>query len=195
MAGLCSDYDCSMEHSGAREPSQQQRKSTEFAGTLFDVEVITWSDEQGRSIRREVVRHPGAVLIVPELDDGQLVLIRNRRIAVGDALWEFPAGTLDKDEPIEASARRELEEETGYRCASLVSLGRFYTSPGMSDELMHVYHARGLTEHAQNLEPHEEIDVDVIEAAQLFAMIDRGELVDGKTIAAAMLWQRQTQGK
>ncbi len=159
-----------------------------FQGRLFEVEILEWADDQGRTIRREVVRHPGAVLIVPRLDGDRLVLVRNYRVAVNQRLWELPAGTLEAGEAPRDAAGRELEEETGYRAARIEHLSDFYTSPGFCDELMRVFTADELEFVGQRLEPHEEIEVGVVAGAEALAMVADGRIIDAKTIAALHLW-------
>lgn len=142
----------------------------------------------GAEVTRSVIRHPGAVLIIPVLDDGRLVMIRNWRVALEQAIWEFPAGTLEPDEQPLVSAGRELSEETGYTAESFTVLGSFYTSPGFADERMHVFVATGLSPGPQRLEPHEEIVVESRSWHELSTMVTEGTLVDGKSIAAMQLW-------
>lgn len=155
-------------------------------GRKFDFELIEFAGGDGKPVRREVVRHPGAVVILPVLDDGRLVLIRNIRPSVDRALFELPAGTLEA-EPPEACASRELIEETGYRAATLAPLGRFYTSPGMSDELMWAFIATGLVHVGQDLEADERITVVEMPPAVVLGMMDAGELVDAKSMLT-VLW-------
>ncbi|MCA9289920.1 MAG: NUDIX hydrolase [Phycisphaerales bacterium] len=166
-----------------------------FRGRRIAVEVLRTVDGRGRAVEREVVRHPGAVLIVPVLDEHTVLLIRNRRIAVDDTLWEFPAGTLEAGEPPAACAARELVEETGHRAARLDPLGSFYTSPGITDERMHVFVATDLTPGPPALEPGEDIEVHRMSVDALLALIDDGALVDAKTIAAALLWRRRVDAR
>lgn len=163
---------------------------TAHTGHIFDVQVLSWTDEHGRHLQRDVVRHPGAVLIVPVLDRDRLVLIRNHRVAVDQTLLEFPAGTLEPPEPPAQAAARELEEETGYHARSIAALGEFYTSPGLTDELMHTFVAEELTEVGQRLEAGEQIEVQIVSRAEALAMVDDGRIRDGKTIAALFMWDR-----
>ncbi len=156
-------------------------------GSLFKVEVVSWTDQQGRRHSREIVRHPGAVMVIPLLDGGRLVMIQNGRIAVDEMLWELPAGKLEPGEDPQHAASRELEEETGYRASTMERMGEFYTTPGFADELMHVYVARGLVARAQRLEPGERITVEIVEIAQAKKMIREGVIRDGKTIAGLLM--------
>lgn len=152
------------------------------------MEVLSFTDEKGRSVRREIVRHPGAVVIVPVLDDGRLVLIRNYRIAVDERLWELPAGKLEEGEEPQHAAARELEEETGFRPGRVRPLATFFSSPGFADELIHAFVAEDLAFVGQNLEPGEEIDVSELARGEVLAMIADGRIRDGKTIAAVLMW-------
>lgn len=157
-------------------------------GKLFRVEVLRMQGEDGREIVREVVRHPGAVLIVPVLDEQTLLMIRNYRIAVDERLWELPAGKLEPGEDPHDAAARELEEETGYRAGRITKLGEFYTSPGFADELMHAYLAEDLEHIGQRLEPGEEITVEPVNRDEAIAMACEGRLRDGKSIAGLLMW-------
>lgn len=157
-------------------------------GRLFKVDVLTWTDEKGRPVTREVVRHPGAVTVIPVLDETRIVLIRNHRIAVDETLLELPAGKLEPGEKPEMAARRELVEETGYECEHVRKIGEFYTSPGFADELMHAYLATGLTESRQRLEPGEVITVEVRTLTEVLERIHTGGIRDGKTIAALLMY-------
>ena len=174
-------------------------------GKLFQVDVLRYTDGSGRLVMREVVRHPGAVVIVPVLDShdshdsydsqagGRIVMIRNYRVAVEQELLELPAGKLEPTEVPEHAAARELEEETGYRCSELMRLGEFYTSPGFANELMHAFVARGLSEAGQRLEPGEHIHVEVVSWTKAMELIDSGGIRDGKTMAALLMWARRRQ--
>jgi len=159
-------------------------------GAKFSFERLTLTGTDGKPLTREVVRHPGAVVIVPILDEPtgrKVVFIKNWRIAVEDWLVELPAGTLEAGEDPAHCAARELEEETGYTAATIVPLGRFYTSPGLSDELMWAYAATGLKNVGQKLEPDERVVVHPIGVNEALAMIARAKLTDGKSIAAVLM--------
>lgn len=148
----------------------------------------------GRRVQRQMIRHPGAAVIVPLLageGDPHVVMIRNQRFTVGRELWEFPAGTLEPPEPPERCAARELEEEAGYRAGRLEHLGSYLTTPGMTDELMHSYLASDLNPTGQRLMEDEEIRVEVVPVSKALGMIDRGELVDAKSMLALLLALRR----
>jgi ADP-ribose pyrophosphatase len=162
---------------------------TPFRGRLFSVEVLAQTNRNGEKLHREVVRHPGAVLIVPALDARRVVMIQNHRVAVGESLWEFPAGKLEPAEEPEPAAHRELLEETGYRAARMSKLGEFYTSPGFTDELMRVFFAENLTFAGQRLEPDENIQVEIVGIDEALEMVHDGRIRDGKTIAGLLMWR------
>lgn len=160
-------------------------------GPVFHVEVMEYEDGDGRPVRRDVVRHPGAVAVVPLLPDGRVLLIRNRRVAVGKRLLEIPAGKLEPGEDPADAVHRELEEETGHRADRIRPLARFYTSPGFTDERMHAFVAEGLTRTEARPEAGEEIDPVPTPAHEAIAMTADGRIEDGKTIAALLLWARE----
>lgn len=145
----------------------------------------------GSSHRRLFIRHPGAVVIVPVLGDGRVAMIRNFRAAVGEVLRELPAGTLDLSEAPERTAARELVEETGYEAGEIVPLGSYLTSPGLSDEVMHAFLARGLRHVGQRLEEDEDIEVEPVDVGEAFAMLDDGRLRDAKSMLALLLARRK----
>lgn len=154
----------------------------------FDVvrEHVTGRDGQLHS--REYVVHPGAVVVLPMLDEGRCLVLRQVRPAVGGSLWELPAGTLDvPGEPIERAALRELEEETGYAATRMERLCAFYPSPGIMSEKITAFVAHDLTRTKQNHGPTEQIEVEQRELSELLTMIRDGRIEDGKTILT-ILW-------
>jgi ADP-ribose pyrophosphatase len=138
----------------------------------------------GRTVVRQVVKHPGAVVIIPQLEDGRLMLIEQYRFAVGETLLEFPAGTLEPDESPLNCARRELIEEVGCRADHWRALGILYPSPGYCDEKQYLFVATGLMpEHAARDED-EIIEVKHLTVQEVERAIADGALVDAKSIAA-----------
>jgi len=158
-------------------------------GRIFAVDRCGWIAGDGTQVVREVVRHPGAVTIIPVTPDGRLVLVRNWRIAVGGPLWELPAGKREPGEQPAQTAARELREETGYTAETLTAIGTYYTSPGFADELMHAFAATELTGGVPSPEAGEELEVGLFTAGELDAMARRGVLRDGKSLAALHLWR------
>jgi len=139
----------------------------------------------------EVVRHPGAVTVLPVIDEATIVLIRNDRPAVGKTLWELPAGTLEAGEDPAKCAARELTEEAGYSAGRIEPLGAFFTTPGMTDEFMRAFAAFDLTSVGQRLERDERITVETMPVARALALLDTGELQDAKSMLTLLLALRK----
>lgn len=152
--------------------------------------VREFQKTSGGSRPREIVRHPGAVVVLPLLDDGRVCLIRNYRISVNQTLIELPAGTLEPGEEPRQNAERELMEETGYRAAKFQKLHAFYLSPGILDERMHLFLATGLTEGETAREAGEEIDNLVVPWDEAIQMAVDGRIQDAKSIVGLMLVDR-----
>jgi ADP-ribose pyrophosphatase len=147
-------------------------------------------EEDGRKFQREVVVHPGAVVVLPLLGEGRVLLIRNRRYAVGQVLLELPAGTLDPGENPMNCAGRELLEETGYLATRLQPIGNFYSSPGVLSEKLYAFAAYDLEKSQTALEEGEEIESFPVSLAEAIEMIRTGEIQDAKTIAALLMYDR-----
>lgn len=164
-------------------------------GVKFDFEQVTFRGGDGRVVRREVVRHPGAVVILPLLDargpDQRIVMIRNQRFTLERELWELPAGTMEPPESPAKTAERELEEETGYSTRQIRPLGTFFTTPGMTDELMHAFVATDLSRVPQRLEEDERIRVEVVSVDRAFELLDQGDLMDAKSMLTLLLAKRR----
>jgi len=139
---------------------------------------------------REVIRHPGAVTIVPILDGGQVCLIRNRRAAVAQTLLELPAGTLDPNEPPQVCAHRELSEETGFLAKTMKPVQSFFMSPGILDERMHLFVAEGLRSGPTCREPGELIENHIVTWREAISLVDSGAIQDAKTIVGLLMYDR-----
>ena len=137
-----------------------------------------------------IIRHPGAVVILPIFENGNVCLIRNRRKAVDQVLIELPAGTLEPNEPPAVTAKRELAEETGYRAEAIQPLFDYFVSPGILDERMHAFVATGLTPGPTNLMDDEEIETLVVPLTEALDWIQTGKIEDAKTIATLLFYCR-----
>lgn len=159
----------------------------------FRVVRQVYQTSDGREHVRDTVQHPGAVTILPLLDGNRVCLIRNYRVAVGKTLIELPAGTLEPNEPPLETARRELEEETGYRAQTVEPLLGFFMSPGILNERMHCFVARGLTPGPRHLDAGEQIENLEVGWDDALAMVERGQIEDAKSVAVLMYfhWRRQ----
>lgn len=160
-----------------------------YRGKIVNLDVDTVRLDSGRTVVREVVRHPGGVVAIPVLDDGKLLLVRQFRYPLQKFILEFPAGKLDSNQPPLETIMRELEEESGYRAGSIEYQFSFYTTPGISDEIIHFYIARNLMPVSQRLEEGEHITLESYSADECLEMVRTGEIADGKTILA-LLWFR-----
>lgn len=158
-----------------------------FEARRFRVVRVPEAGAAGGVRHREVVIHPGSVVVVPLVSANDVCLIEVTRVAVGRTLIELPAGTLDRVEPLVEAARRELAEETGYRAGRIEAAGEFWMSPGILRERMHLFVAHDLTSGPQSLEPGEQIRPCVVTWQEAVAMCLDGRIEDAKTIAAILL--------
>src|SRR5678816_4136003 len=153
-----------------------------FKGRHVQVRLDRIIDNAGNTSTLEIVVHPGAVCVVPLLDNGDVVLVRQYRHATGTRLLEICAGGLNPGEdPLEA-ARRELEEETGYLAGKLVERARFWTTPGFTTEYMYLYEATDLVKTQTNPDADEIIDVEIATQDDCLRMVDDGRIQDAKSI-------------
>jgi len=158
-----------------------------FSGRVVTLRVDTVRLPDGRTSTREVVFHRGAVAIVPFLDDDTIVMVRQYRRAVDEILLELPAGTLEQGEPSQECARRELEEETGYKAATFKRLFEQYLAPGYSSEKLIVFEARGLTSGDQHPDEDESLEIVLVPVAEVYDCIARGDIKDAKSIAGLLM--------
>jgi len=165
-------------------------------GVVFDLIVDHIEYPSGNGSVREVAKHPGGAVVVPVFENGDVLMIKQFRYPIEKVIYELPAGKLDPDEDPEHCARRELEEETGYKAGTYRKLTAFYTTPGFCTEKLHIYLATGLQElkSGQNLEEGEEsITLERIPLQQALDMIAEEEIVDGKTIVGLFLAERNVR--
>jgi ADP-ribose pyrophosphatase len=148
----------------------------------------------GHTATREYVLHPGAVMVVPMLDDGRLVLERQYRHPLGRVMIEFPAGKIDPGEAHLACARRELLEETGYVATGWAHAGRLHNAIAYSNEFIDVFFARGLTLTGRQLDHGEFLDVIVATPGELLAWCRDGTVTDAKTMVGALWLQNVLSG-
>ncbi len=175
-------------------PDYMREAKLAYDGERFKVVNLFQIGKTGRKRLREVVIHPGAVIILPLLDDGRVVMIKNFRVSVNKPLWELPAGTLEIGEPPIGCAQRELQEETGFSCKEIKPLMDYYSSPGMCNERMYVFIAKGLTEGEQALEDGEEISIRYFSWEEIDEMISSGEIEDAKTLVTLLYYRRGDRG-
>lgn len=150
-------------------------------------------DPDGFEIRRAVVRHHGSAVMMPVDARGRVLLVRQYRLPARRSLWELPAGRLDEGEKALSAARRELQEETGYKARKWVKLISFYVSPGYVAEKMTIFLATGLTAGAAKPMEDERIECRWFHPRELDEMIRDGRIIDAKTITGYLFWRRYRQ--
>jgi len=160
-------------------------------GRVIHLDVDTVGFPDGSSGQLEMIRHPGASAVVPMLDgdeaaDPRVLLIRQFRHAADGYIWEIPAGRLDPGETPEQCGVRELEEETGMRARRMEHLTTIYTTPGFTDERIHLFLARGLEQGPHRREADEFLELRPTPFSVVRSMIERGEITDGKTLVGLL---------
>ncbi len=165
-----------------------------YEGRVLDLDLDDVEEPGGVRGRREVVRQRGSVAALPVHEDGRVTLVRQYRYAVDALVWELPAGRRDPGETPEEGARRELEEEVGLRAGVLEPLSTFWTTPGFTDEVMHLFRATALAPVPPRPEADERIETGVFSLAEAESMIRRGEIREGKTLVALLLELRRRAG-
>ncbi len=169
-------------------PYRVLKSRTLFKGKVISLKVDRVKEPGGITVDREIICHPGSVVILPELPDGRLLLVRQFRYAARRCLWELVAGGLEPGETPLRAARRELAEETGYHARTFRPLFTFFPSPGFVSEEMHLVEARGLERKRARPEADERIQVGRFTNQQLRKMLRAGKLEDGKTLVG-LLWR------
>ena len=162
---------------------------TVFRGRVFSVSRHAAAEPGGISVVREVIHHGGSAVILPLLEDGRVLLIRQFRLPADSFLWELPAGSLDRGETPLRAARRELAEETGYRSSAWRKLIEFFPSPGFLDEKMTLFLAEKVRPGEPSPESDERIRVRSFPAAEWQDMVRSGQIRDGKTLVGLLYWR------
>ena len=173
---------------------QHRRLTSErvYEGKLLKVDRDEVVLPNGKETVLEMIRHPGASAVIPFVTASEILLVRQFRYATDGFILEAPAGKLDDGEEPEVCAAREIEEEVGHRAGRLERLGAIYTTPGFTDEVIHLWSAHDLTEVGQRLEPDEVLSVVRLSFEEALERVHRGDITDAKTICALTLaWQSQ----
>lgn len=160
-----------------------------YQGKVFQHRQDQVLTHSGEKAIRDVIVHPGAVAIVPVVNDKEIILIKQFRKALDKEIYEIPAGTLEPGEPPERCAQRELEEECGYQAKKWEKSLSFYTAPGFCTELIHLFFARDLTQTVQNLEPDEQIEPISANWNEIQKWIAEKKIQDAKTMVGISVWR------
>lgn len=165
-------------------------------GRVVNLGIETVTLPNGATVELEVIRHQGAAAVVPLREDGTILLIRQYRHAAGGYIYEIPAGKLDPGEDPLHCAARELKEEVGCRAGRLEHLLTFFTTPGFTDEIIHIYLATDLSPGTQALEHDEILEVVAMPLAEAIALVRGGAITDGKTIIGLQtVYLRRLEGE
>ncbi len=172
------------------EEIKRLKRELKYEGVVVDIYSDTVALPNGNTAHWDFIHHDGAAAVVPVRSDGKILMVRQYRNALDRATLEIPAGKVDSpDEPKIECARRELEEETGYRCETLEYLISVNTTVALCDELIEIYVATDLTAIGQHLDEDEFVDVEACELEDLCRMIYAGEMRDSKTVAAILAYK------
>lgn len=182
------------------ETAQVLSSEVVYDGSLFRIVHDKLIEPGGRASERDIIRHNGSVVILA-IDSSKskknpwIVVERQYRHAAGQLLWELPAGSLEPGEDPLEGAKRELAEETGYRAKKWKQLVEYYASPGFLGESMKIFLAEGLVAGNANPEEDEHIEFRLVKLSDMLKMIDKGAILDGKTLNGVLLYERLVAGK
>jgi len=165
-----------------------------YKGRIIKLRLDEVSLPNGKKSFREIVEHPGAVVVIPLLDDGRIAVIKQYRKPADEILIELPAGKIELNEDPLNCAKRELLEETSYKAKTLTKLTSFYTTPGFSNEFMYLYLAEGLIKEHMQLNQDEFLEVEFYSLEELMKMVLENKIKDGKTIIGLFWLKLLKQG-
>ena len=161
-------------------------KKTVWRGKAVNFDVDTVRLPNGKLATREYMSHPGAVGVVPFLDEDTIVMVRQYRHPVGEVTLELPAGKIDPRESVLACIKRELAEETGFTARKIIPLIRYWPTPAFADEILHLYVATGLTAGCVNTDEDEFLEVVTVPFKKAVEMVRRGKIRDSKTVVGLL---------
>ena len=162
-----------------------------YEGAILNLRRDKVTVKDGRTSYREIVEHNGGVIILGVTPEGRIPMIRQYRKPAEQAIFELPAGKLEKGEDPREAALREFREETGYTAGCIRYVTAFYTTVGYSEEILHVYFAEDLRAGDTDFDENESIEVEEYLPEELYRLIDAGEMNDGKTLIAILLYKNQ----
>jgi len=158
------------------------KEEERYTGNFLKVANIDVELPDGNLASRDVIRHPGASAILPLTDEGEIILVKQFRTALNKVIIEVPAGKLEKGEEPIVCAKRELEEETGYKAKEFKYLGKICTVPGFCDEIIHLYLATGIYEGVKGGDEDEFTEIIKVSIEEMKEMVKKGEIIDTKSI-------------
>jgi len=160
-----------------------------YEGAILNLRRDKVTVKEGRTSYREIVEHSGGVIILGVTPEGLIPMIRQYRKAAEQVMFELPAGKLEKGEDPMEAALREFKEETGFTAGGIRHAGSFYPTVGYSEEILHIYFADGLVAGETDFDDNESIDMELFCPEELYRQIDAGEMNDGKTMLALLLYR------
>ena len=172
----------------ANEKAKVLKSTMVFRGKVFGVRRDEVVEPGGLHATREVITHPGSVVVLPVFDDGRILMIQQYRHAARQYLWELVAGRIDEGESVKKGAARELKEETGYTAKRFTEFLDVFPTPGFLEERMHILLAEGLTAGKAQPEADEKIISRAYKPQELKQMMQKGKLRDGKSIAGILYY-------